>query len=518
MAKKAKAKPLLWSLNLPTALAVLSLLAFFVFLAFLAFHSDLSEPIFLEHALKHRLVHAGSQPPGLLQDIHHEDTEVLSVKQEPLVQQADIGASPAQVAGAVSESHKSDAEGLVDRPPAAVNRIEWTRHQGKSCQGYAKGDSTARSLADSKIACLENEDCLAIECNTNTEDECTLRGSTRLVDYPPADCYEEVEVTPDGVQLSVRVHPVYQSLLKEYPFQQVTTQSGQQVNVILVRSQMNPHQTKLYQKYKDDILFLGISSMNDYPFGSEYVGMFPGFLHMMREPEKSFPPQVKTILLSQSDFQLPTNYPFRDYSVPKKYDFTYSASDCDVESDGNGWCGWSKNWTFVKSALHVMCSPEFNLRGVLVATKNKANTKAYSIPPECKDRIIQTTFLADQRDYFNYLRQSRFAFLPQVHDASPRVSTQALALDVPILMNYHIMGGWKYVTEKTGEFFHDMGDFKESLRTILRNSDIPHRYEPRKWVFDNYGNDNSGKRLLEFVKAHFSHRVRFPKHTRLLLT
>ena len=39
----------------------------------------------------------------------------------------------------------------------------------------------------------------------------------------------------------------------------------------------------------------------------------------------------------------------------------------------------------------------------------------------------------------------RFAYIPQVHDASPRVTTQALMNDVPLLMNRNIMGGWKYV-------------------------------------------------------------------------
>merc|ERR1712039_816356 len=101
---------------------------------------------------------------------------------------------------------------------------------------------------------------------------------------------------------------------------------------------------------------------------------------------------------------------------------------------------------------------EYNMTGVLVATKDKAGKKACSIPAVCKGRIKQTSYLPNQRDYFDYLRQSRFAFLPQVHDASPRVSTQALTLDVPILMNWYIMGGWKYVTEqpgelRTGEFF-----------------------------------------------------------------
>merc|ERR1712217_948404 len=236
----------------------------------------------------------------------------------------------------------------------------------------------------------------------------------------------------------------------------------------------------------------------------------------MRDPEKFFPPHVKTLLMSQSDFSLP-KYPKRDYSVPRKYDFTYSGSDCDVHSDCTGWCGWSKNWSFVKQALVVMCG-EFNLKGVLVATKDKAGRRACTIPDECNGKMIQTSYLQDQRRYFDYLKRSRFAFLPQVHDASPRVSTQALALDVPILMNWYIMGGWKYVQPETGEFFHDMSDFRQSLEKVLKKADIKDAYQPRKWVLENYGNARSGKRLYDFVIEHFSHRVKLPKNTKLLLT
>merc|ERR1712087_176609 len=219
---------------------------------------------------------------------------------------------------------------------------------------------------------------------------------------------------------------------------------------------------------------------------------------------------------SQSDFSLP-KYPWRDYSKPKLYDFTYSASDCDVTSDGKGWCGWSKNWSFVKDALKIMCNPPYNLKGVLVATKSKDGKKAYKLPPECQDTMIQTSFIPDQKKFFNYIENSRFVLLPQVHDASPRVSTQALALDVPILMNYHIMGGWKYVNDQTGEFFHDISDFRQALDKILKGGDTPGHYEPRKWVLENYDNPNSGKRLYDFVQKHFADRVRLPRNTKALL-
>jgi len=442
-----------------------------------------------------------------------------TAEQQTVKTQLPVAAATAASGGIQNKDAK--AEG-VQATASRSSRIVWKKHEGKSCQNYADGDATDRSLEDSKVACLANDACVAIECLHGRESSCTLRAVANMIDYEHADCYEMIEVDRNGAVLSARVHPAYNSLLKEYPFQAVTTQSGNQVNIILVRSKVNGHQYNLYQKYKDEILFLGISSMNDYPLKEEgshdaydYAAMFPGFLHMMREPEKAFPPHVKTLLMSQSDFSLP-DAPARDYSVPRKYDFTYSASDCDVHIDGNGWCGWSKNWSFVKEALGTMCG-EFHLTGVLVATKDKAGKKAYTIPESCKGRMLQTTYLARQGDYFNYLKQSRFAFLPQIHDASPRVSTQALAHDVPILMNYYISGGWKYVNDKTGEFFHDMRDFRQQLEKILRNADVPGRYEPRKWVLENYGNEHSGRRLLAFVREHFSHRLRLPKGTRLLL-
>jgi len=346
------------------------------------------------------------------------------------------------------------------------------------------------------------------------------------VEYEVSDCYEKLELEEPGT-LSTKLHPEYNNIIQQYAFQQVTTQAGRQVNIILVRAPFrSPTEGHLFEKYKDQILFMGISSFEDFPldamnpfsnrFGPDkWTGMFPGFLHMMHDPEKWFPPHVKTIDMSQSDFNLP-DYPARDYAIPRKYDFTLSGSDQDVHNDCVGWSSYAKNWSFVKQSLEMMCG-EFKMTGVLVATKSKDGRQACTIPPSCKGLMIQTTFQT-QDQYFNYLKQSRFAYLPQVHDASPRVSTQALSLDVPVLMNKHISGGWKYVNAKTGEFFHDMSDLRESLKKILKGADTPYHYEPRKWIKEHYGNDNSGKRLYEFVKHNFAHRVKLPKGTTRLLT
>ena len=79
--------------------------------------------------------------------------------------------------------------------------------------------------------------------------------------------------------------------------------------------------------------------------------MLPAWLHMMRAPDalKYFPPHVKVLLMSQSDFSLPYP-PKRDYAVKKKYDFTYSGSDQDVANECVGWSSFAKNWSFVVEA------------------------------------------------------------------------------------------------------------------------------------------------------------------------
>lgn len=163
-----------------------------------------------------------------------------------------------------------------------------------------------------------------------------------------------------------------------------------------------------------------------------------------------------------------------------------------------------------------MCG-EYNLKGVLVATISKDGKKKCTIPKSCKGKMIQTRYIP-QDEYFSYLKQSRFGFMPQVHDASPRVITQSLAMDVPVLMNAHISGGWKYLNKKTGEFFTDMRDFRQSLERILKGADTELHYEPRKWVRRYYGDKISGKRLFKFVQNNFADRVKLPRGTTSLIT
>ena len=328
-------------------------------------------------------------------------------------------------------------------------------------------------------------------------------------------------------------HPAYKDLIGLGPFQPVIDEHGSHVNVILVNRMFLEEQHEvLFHKYKNDILFLGIMSFEAFPYPSpnpysvqfphdKYLDMFPGWLNMYREDSSSttpmFGPNVKVLQMSQSDFSLPEIQYDEEVEQglhEKKYDFTYSMSDLDLSTGGqcNSWGSHAKNWTFVRDyALDVMCG-ELNMTGVLLVTKDFSG-KTCDIPPSCHGKMIQTTFLP-QNQVYNYMRQSRFLFLPQIYDASPRVATQALTFNIPLLMNKNIVGGWKYINENTGEFFHDITDLRDSIHRLYSNMD---NYKPRDYVLNNYGNQNAGKKLHEFITANFNDRVDLPPESELLI-
>ena len=61
-----------------------------------------------------------------------------------------------------------------------------------------------------------------------------------------------------------------------------------------------------------------------------------------------------------------------------------------------------------------------------------------------------------------------------------RVVTEAMSLNIPVVMNYHILGGWKYINEETGEFFHDSRDVVDAFKR-LRDPERAAKLRPRQW-------------------------------------
>lgn len=315
-------------------------------------------------------------------------------------------------------------------------------------------------------------------------------------------------------------HPAYEQLVKLPPFQPVHNENGENVNIIMVRSAFSDKAfEELYHRFKKDILFLGVMSYEAFPFPSpnprsfqyprdKYLGMFPGWLNMYRD--NLLPANVKVLNMSQSDFTLPDIDYEEEVAVGqhlKRFDFAYVMSDLNTTTgECDSWGAYAKNWSFVRDyALDILCG-ELDMTGVLMVTKDAKSGKSCDIPPACRGKVVQTPFLP-QAQVFDYMRQSRFLFLPQVWDASPLVATQALTLNVPLVVNKNIVGGWKYVNNKTGMFFHDHSDLRDSVEHLMANLD---QYEPRKHVLEKYGDKNAGVKLRKFVEENFGDRVKLP--------
>ena len=303
------------------------------------------------------------------------------------------------------------------------------------------------------------------------------------------------------------------------PFVNLYDDKGNQLNVALLSRPfwLDSHY-KDYEKMKPLFNILGISSYQEFPnepfnpkdgFNKttnkydydKWTNMCKGWLHCFKKPEEYLPKNMKSILLSESDFTDTTiNKPNKD--VKKKYDFLYvchrdDLSDCSTKE----WVAFNKNLELAEKCLSILCKKK-KYKVLLIG---RGGCK---LPEPCENLQIEIT---DKLDYYQLQKkydESRFVFLPNIHDASPRVLVESMCHNLPVLINSKLVGGWKYVTPKSGEVFTDETDFEEKVDKIINNYD---QYEPRKEYMEKYGTIKSGKILRDFIFDIFGDKVNIPK-------
>lgn len=292
---------------------------------------------------------------------------------------------------------------------------------------------------------------------------------------------------------------------------------GTKINVALISKPIGyDSDYKQYVQNKHHFIYLGISSYMEFPhmptnpednyelekFNNVttpyelemYFNLCEGWLHCFRDPNMYLPSDKLNVLISESDF---VNYKvLTPDDTVKEYDFLYSCPKVTETSSCNDWVSHNKNWQLALKCLPILCE-KFKLKGLLVGRKG------CEIPEGCKPYIETTGFL-DYNEMLKMYKKCKFIFVPNQRDASPRVVTEALSFNLPCLLNRNILGGWKYINDKTGEFFGDETDIEVALTTLLKNMQ---KYTPRQYIIDNYGPVNSGKRLKEFLFKNFKDRL-----------
>jgi hypothetical protein len=99
------------------------------------------------------------------------------------------------------------------------------------------------------------------------------------------------------------------------------------------------------------------------------------------------------------------------------------------------------------------------------------------------------------------MQKCRFLFVPNVADASPRVITEAMCYNMPVLVNRNILGGWHYVEPGvSGEFFTNKRDVVPALRRLTTRMNA---YAPRRHFMRHHGKHRDGRRLAAFLKQHY---------------
>jgi hypothetical protein len=307
-----------------------------------------------------------------------------------------------------------------------------------------------------------------------------------------------------ALYLSIRIIKQDETPDVKWPFLNLKDENGQNINILCIRGHMKDDEKKQFlEYYNKGIKFVGCSSYMSYPrvidnqhgfshrdenikINEKYIEDYVlGWCHCFKEPDKYIKYGIPRVLISESDFN---NERLEVKDLDIKYDYImYQPKDSD-KCDVNGWHSHNKNWLLAEKAINVL-SDNMNLKGIVTGRSG------CSVNIINKNNIEVSDFIPFHK-FMDKIRQSRFVVIPNLEDASPRLLTEALCLEKPILVNEDILGGWKYVNDRTGTFFNQ-NNIQEKATWLMNNYG---NFTPRKFYMDNYGDVNSGKRLKAFLK------------------
>ena len=266
---------------------------------------------------------------------------------------------------------------------------------------------------------------------------------------------------------------------------------------------------RIYHEYMSKGLFVfGITAYKSFPDKElldlsegeyertddfNYIVNIKNWLVCFTDKEKyGFTNFNNTIDISESDF-----YNAEDNTnIEKKYDFIYI---CNKDGDNcplNGWNAYNRNFDLALKCFPTMIN-NFNLKGLVVGRTECGLEKLYG------DKIEVVGWL-EWHILQQRMKESKFLFVPNIFDASPRVIAECIIKDVPVLMNKNILCGFKYINDETGEFFNDEDDISSALINLI---DRINTISPKKWWSKNHSQELNYKKLRNFLFDSFGNKL-----------
>lgn len=290
-----------------------------------------------------------------------------------------------------------------------------------------------------------------------------------------------------------------------FPYRYLKDEHGKLVPIVLISAFFRDDRSRdLYYDYVNNgIKVIGITAYKTFPHkitdpsedkyhltdGFDYVGNIKNWLCCFRDPTLmgGFTSTNHMTNISESDF-----YDVEVENSEKKYDLIYVCLNdhdtpdkpCPVE----GWNAINRNFKMAQSCFPILIN-DYGWKILVVGRTN------CGLEDKFGDRIETVGFLP-YHEFQEKIRQSRFLFVPNIYDASPRIVAESITKGLPVLMNRNIVCGSKYITYETGELFTDENDLRYAVDALLAKEG---QISPRKWWSANYGTKVSGNRMRNFI-------------------
>ena len=160
---------------------------------------------------------------------------------------------------------------------------------------------------------------------------------------------------------------------------------------------------------------------------------------------------------------------------------TYANADCNIKSGSINILAndFPALRTFVETSkqckgsadFKVTHSSEHNKIAVPALTANPSEFSARIAANSSIVPLMNQDLIRPLDDLVKKYDECKIIFIPNVHDASPRVLCEGLCHNMRCLVNEKLVGGWKYVNDKTGSFFNTES-FDNLSQKIIRVQEL----------------------------------------------
>ena len=309
-----------------------------------------------------------------------------------------------------------------------------------------------------------------------------------------------------------------------FPFRYFTDKDGKALPVVAVTGffRGKDAEDRYHEYVRKGVRVFGITAYKSFPNRAmldasegeyerndtfDYPGRIRDWLCCFKKKARfGFTRWNHTADISESDFYNAEEEDAEKPAPAKKYDFIYVCIKDGDDCPANGWQAVNRNFDLAKKCFPIMCK-DFGLKGIVVGREGCGLEKEYG-------EKLEVTGWLDFHVLQAKMRESKFLFVPNVLDASPRVIAEAITKDLAVLMNRNILCGSKYVVPETGELFTDETDLPAALSKLQNRH---YQMAPKEWWKANHSQAQSQKELRDFLAASFPSELKGVERVQFIL-